>query len=139
MTAQVTREWAGIQQFPAATQNKLHELLGKLKQEVCFIFFCLDTLEFISINLGIMLLSLECEHIDNSGDGKGWSREVIHSQLHFRGEGGFCQCFSGNYCQWILSLPSLLMLVLNPPSLLSSSEDVADLAFLCRRLMGSTT
>ncbi|URD83648.1 translocase of chloroplast 34 [Musa troglodytarum] len=33
MTAQVTREWAGIQQFPAATQNKLHEMLGKLKQE----------------------------------------------------------------------------------------------------------
>lgn len=45
--------------------------------------------------MGIILLSLECEHIDNSGDGKGWSREVIHSQLHFRGEGGFCQCFSG--------------------------------------------
>lgn len=43
MTAQVTREWTGIQQFPAATQNKLHELLGKLKQEVCFIFFRLDT------------------------------------------------------------------------------------------------
>lgn len=34
MAAQVVREWAGIQQFPAATQTKLLELLGKLKQEV---------------------------------------------------------------------------------------------------------
>lgn len=33
MAAQVVREWAGIQQFPAATQTKLLELLGKLKQE----------------------------------------------------------------------------------------------------------
>lgn len=29
----LTREWVGIQQFPAATQTKLHEILGKLKQE----------------------------------------------------------------------------------------------------------
>ncbi|XP_047326998.1 translocase of chloroplast 34 [Impatiens glandulifera] len=27
------REWVGIQQFPSATQSRLHELLGKLKQE----------------------------------------------------------------------------------------------------------
>ncbi|KAL9231819.1 hypothetical protein vseg_006989 [Gypsophila vaccaria] len=33
MAAQMAREWTGIQQFPAATQNKLFELLGKLKQE----------------------------------------------------------------------------------------------------------
>ncbi|XP_027110536.2 translocase of chloroplast 34 [Coffea arabica] len=33
MAASLGREWAGIQQFPAATQTKLHELLGKLKQE----------------------------------------------------------------------------------------------------------
>lgn len=33
MAAPLGREWAGIQQFPAATQTKLHELLGKLKQE----------------------------------------------------------------------------------------------------------
>ncbi|CAM8996956.1 unnamed protein product [Rhodiola kirilowii] len=32
MASQV-REWTGIQQFPAATQTKLLELLGKLKQE----------------------------------------------------------------------------------------------------------
>uniref|UniRef100_A0A7N0TDD0 Translocase of chloroplast n=1 Tax=Kalanchoe fedtschenkoi TaxID=63787 RepID=A0A7N0TDD0_KALFE len=32
MTSQA-REWTGIQQFPAATQTKLLELLGKLKQE----------------------------------------------------------------------------------------------------------
>lgn len=31
--ASLVREWAGIQQFPAATQTKLLELLGKLKQE----------------------------------------------------------------------------------------------------------
>lgn len=34
MAAQLVREWTGIQQFPAATQTKLLELLGKLKQEV---------------------------------------------------------------------------------------------------------
>ncbi|XP_010916236.1 translocase of chloroplast 34, chloroplastic [Elaeis guineensis] len=33
MASQLAREWLGIQQFPAATQSKLHELLGKLKQE----------------------------------------------------------------------------------------------------------
>lgn len=33
MAAPLGREWTGIQQFPAATQTKLHELLGKLKQE----------------------------------------------------------------------------------------------------------
>ncbi|VFQ99556.1 unnamed protein product [Cuscuta campestris] len=31
--ASLVREWAGIQQFPAATQTKLLELLGNLKQE----------------------------------------------------------------------------------------------------------
>lgn len=36
MAAQVGREWTGLQQFPAATQTKLHDLLGKLKQEVQF-------------------------------------------------------------------------------------------------------
>lgn len=33
MAGQLIREWTGIQQFPAATQNKLLELLGKLQQE----------------------------------------------------------------------------------------------------------
>ncbi|CAK9135921.1 unnamed protein product [Ilex paraguariensis] len=33
MASQLIREWTGIQQFPPATQTKLHELLGKLKQE----------------------------------------------------------------------------------------------------------
>ncbi|CAH9090682.1 unnamed protein product [Cuscuta epithymum] len=33
MASQIVREWAGIQQFPAATQTKLLDLLGKLKQE----------------------------------------------------------------------------------------------------------
>ncbi|KAI3995602.1 hypothetical protein MKX01_023347 [Papaver californicum] len=33
MASQLIREWIGIQQFPAATQTKLFELLGKLKQE----------------------------------------------------------------------------------------------------------
>ncbi|KAH9606415.1 hypothetical protein KSS87_015058 [Heliosperma pusillum] len=33
MAAQLAREWTGIQQFPTATQNKLFELLAKLKQE----------------------------------------------------------------------------------------------------------
>ncbi|URD74085.1 translocase of chloroplast 34 [Musa troglodytarum] len=33
MATKIAREWSGIQQFPFATQNKLHELLGKLKQE----------------------------------------------------------------------------------------------------------
>lgn len=31
MAAALTREWTGIQQFPPATQTKLHEILGKLK------------------------------------------------------------------------------------------------------------
>lgn len=34
MASQLVREWIGIQQFPAATQTRLSELLGKLKQEV---------------------------------------------------------------------------------------------------------
>lgn len=39
MATQLIREWTGIQQFPPATQSKLFELLGKLKQEVwSFIF-----------------------------------------------------------------------------------------------------
>jgi len=33
MAVQLIREWAGINQFPAATQARLLELLGKLKQE----------------------------------------------------------------------------------------------------------
>ncbi|KAM7494683.1 hypothetical protein LguiB_029292 [Lonicera macranthoides] len=33
MASQLIREWSGIQQFPTATQTKLFELLGKLKQE----------------------------------------------------------------------------------------------------------
>nr|CAB3496530.1 unnamed protein product [Digitaria exilis] len=33
MAAPIPREWTGLQQFPAATQTKLHELLGKLKEE----------------------------------------------------------------------------------------------------------
>lgn len=37
MAHQLIREWTGIQQFPLATQTKLIELLGKLKQEVFFL------------------------------------------------------------------------------------------------------
>ncbi|KAF6163710.1 hypothetical protein GIB67_036170 [Kingdonia uniflora] len=33
MAAQLVREWTSIQQFPCATQTKLLELVGKLKQE----------------------------------------------------------------------------------------------------------
>ncbi|KAK4353142.1 hypothetical protein RND71_028660 [Anisodus tanguticus] len=33
MASQVIREWVGFQQFPSATQSKLLELIGKLKQE----------------------------------------------------------------------------------------------------------
>ncbi|KAJ3674126.1 hypothetical protein LUZ60_006118 [Juncus effusus] len=33
MAMSLAREWVGIQQFPVATQTKLHELLGKLKEE----------------------------------------------------------------------------------------------------------
>ncbi|KAG5558200.1 hypothetical protein RHGRI_008206 [Rhododendron griersonianum] len=33
MASQIIREWTGIQQFPPATQTKMFELLGKLKQE----------------------------------------------------------------------------------------------------------
>lgn len=33
MASPIPREWVGLQQFPAATQTKLHELLGKLKEE----------------------------------------------------------------------------------------------------------
>jgi hypothetical protein len=34
MAIQLVKEWTAIQQFPAATQGRLLELLGKLKQEV---------------------------------------------------------------------------------------------------------
>jgi len=33
----LVREWVGFQQFPAATQEKLIEFFGKLKQKVCFV------------------------------------------------------------------------------------------------------
>ncbi|KAL3619587.1 hypothetical protein CASFOL_034499 [Castilleja foliolosa] len=33
MAGQLIREWTAIQQFPAATQKKLVDLLGKLKAE----------------------------------------------------------------------------------------------------------
>ncbi|XP_059627842.1 translocase of chloroplast 34, chloroplastic-like [Cornus florida] len=33
MASQLIREWTGIQQFPAATQTRMLELLGKLEQE----------------------------------------------------------------------------------------------------------
>lgn len=36
MASLIGREWTGLQQFPAATQTKLLELLSKLKQEVGF-------------------------------------------------------------------------------------------------------
>jgi hypothetical protein len=35
--ASFTREWVGINTFASATQTKLLELLGKLKQEVLFL------------------------------------------------------------------------------------------------------
>jgi hypothetical protein len=34
MAAPIPREWTGLQQFPAATQTSLHELLGKLKEAI---------------------------------------------------------------------------------------------------------
>lgn len=34
MAAQLIREWTAIQQFPAATQEKLADLLAKLKNQV---------------------------------------------------------------------------------------------------------
>lgn len=33
MASQLIREWTAIQQFPSATQEKLKEILGKLKEE----------------------------------------------------------------------------------------------------------
>lgn len=39
---QMSREWIGIQQFPAATQSKLLEILGKYKEEVPFLFLALS-------------------------------------------------------------------------------------------------
>jgi hypothetical protein len=42
MATPITREWFGLQQFPAATQTKLHELLGKLKEEVPHYTACLS-------------------------------------------------------------------------------------------------
>lgn len=32
------REWTGLQQFPVATQTALHNILGKLRQQVCLGF-----------------------------------------------------------------------------------------------------
>lgn len=36
MASQLIRDWVGINTFATATQTKLLELLGKLKQEVLF-------------------------------------------------------------------------------------------------------
>lgn len=41
MAAQ-TKEWSGLNSFAPATQTKLLELLGKLKQEVGFFFFLIS-------------------------------------------------------------------------------------------------
>lgn len=38
MASLPVREWSGINTFALATQTKLFELLGKLKQEVRFLF-----------------------------------------------------------------------------------------------------
>lgn len=46
MASQLVREWAGIQQFPVATQTALHRLLGKLKQE------SVDTLTILVLGKG---------------------------------------------------------------------------------------
>lgn len=35
MAAPPAREWTGLQQFPVATQTALHNILGKLRQQVC--------------------------------------------------------------------------------------------------------
>ena len=43
MAAPIPREWVGLQQFAAATQTKLHELLDKLKEEVLHIYTTLLT------------------------------------------------------------------------------------------------
>jgi len=42
MASQIIREWSGINTFAPATQTKLLELLGKLKQEVLFLFILLN-------------------------------------------------------------------------------------------------
>lgn len=46
MSSPLTRDWVGIQQFPAATQNKLLEILGKLKEEVHVVFSSIMLLTF---------------------------------------------------------------------------------------------
>jgi hypothetical protein len=40
MAATPAREWTGLQQFPVATQTALHNILGKLRQQVGLEFDC---------------------------------------------------------------------------------------------------
>lgn len=109
MASQVIREWMGIQQFPPATQTKLLELLGKLKQEVIIFFPFLSEFECnpcrhrllfllkLALYLDIYRFNnvyiynhLECEHIDHTCDGEGWRWEIINCKLYHRRESGYC-------------------------------------------------
>lgn len=58
--ASLIREWVGINTFASATQTKLLELLGKLKQEVLFLrpiftllTMCLLAGVYLIVSLGL--------------------------------------------------------------------------------------
>ena len=55
MASRIPREWFGIQQFPAVTQSKLHELLGKLKEEVSAFFFTRSCRNAVSIAFSMIV------------------------------------------------------------------------------------
>lgn len=89
MASQLAREWFGIQQFPPATQSKLHELLGKLKQEVCVLLckilpqrkiYGLLNLCFFSFVLGHNYLFIYCTH--------GFFKNVSTLTILVMGKGG---------------------------------------------------
>jgi len=50
---QQVREWSGINTFAPATQTKLLELLGKLKQEVLFFLFIEQIFMFLVLFKGL--------------------------------------------------------------------------------------
>ncbi|CAD5311508.1 unnamed protein product [Arabidopsis thaliana] len=50
----LVREWVGFQQFPAATQEKLIEFFGKLKQKVCFVVVVPVSLDMNSMTVLVL-------------------------------------------------------------------------------------
>ncbi|GMI95796.1 hypothetical protein HRI_003248900 [Hibiscus trionum] len=94
MSTPPPREWVGLQQFPAATQTKLFELLGKLKQEN------VNTLTILVMGKGASCSS-NCFLVGGAETGNG----VTHlGRVYIE-----CYRYTGTCRGWLCQSPSSLV------------------------------